>query len=90
MFWYWSLPFGALVLILLIDWIQKIKRSIQSARIDRLHQKVINALTEEEHDRIDQALKLYYAGKIDDQEYHRRINREHRAAAARAGVRNWC
>lgn len=48
MFWYWSLPFGALVVILLIDGIQKIRRNIRSARHERLFDDTYRRWREEE------------------------------------------
>ena len=90
MFWVWTIPTGFFLLIVLIDVIQRLHKRAELRQVDRDHRRVMDALTEEEHNRIDQALKLFYTGKIDAGELNYRVTKEHRAAAERAGVRNWC
>ncbi len=90
MFWVWTIPTGFFILIVLVDVFQRLQKRAELKQVDRDHRKVMDALTEEEHNRIDQALKLFYAGKIDAETLNYRVTKEHRAAAERAGVRNWC
>ena len=74
MFWYWSMPFGALVLILLIDWIQKVKDRASSRRIHREYQRYVDSLSPELRAELEETERLRARGEITPEESARRHN----------------